>query len=372
MSLNGALEDRTFSEVKRLCHAGLDSQVLLREAIKSLRQAVSFDAHCASTTDPTSSLITYVITEEMGGEKEAAIFLERLYFEHDLDQLGRMARSRQRVALLSEAAGGRLDRYPRYRELLKPLGLAKEMRTAFAADGFLWGSMDLSRETGRAYFRPREVSLLKRLAPHLGVGLKTAILRLRASDDERTRADMPGVLTLDHRGRVVQHTAAAERWLCELRDLETGWWEGADLPAAVRMVAGALRRTLKPRSERDLEGIPRLHIRSRSGRWLVLYGSLSKPSPVRPSETVIVIEPAKPEEVALFNMPAYGLSLREEEIAKLIARGASTKQISATLYISEYTVQNHLSNVFEKVGVRSRGELLKRLFFDNLYPSLFG
>lgn len=56
----------------------------------------------------------------------------------------------------------------------------------------------------------------------------------------------------------------------------------------------------------------------------------------------------------------------------LVVRGASTRQISATLYISEYTVQNHLSNIFEKVGVKSRKELVRRLFFENLYPTLFG
>ena len=57
---------------------------------------------------------------------------------------------------------------------------------------------------------------------------------------------------------------------------------------------------------------------------------------------------------------------------KLVARGFSTGQISKALFISEYTVQNHLSNVFEKVGVRSRRKLVKRLFLDNLYPSLSG
>ncbi len=62
-----------------------------------------------------------------------------------------------------------------------------------------------------------------------------------------------------------------------------------------------------------------------------------------------------------------GLSSREEEVVKLIVGGASTKQISQTLYITE----NHLQNVFEKVGVRSRRALIKRLFFDNLYPTLF-
>ncbi len=87
---------------------------------------------------------------------------------------------------------------------------------------------------------------------------------------------------------------------------------------------------------------------------------------------VVIIEPAKSREVAWLKVAAYGLSPREEEIVKLVVRGASTKEISQTLYISEYTVQNHLSNIFEKVGVRGRRKLLKRLFFDNLYPSLFG
>ncbi len=54
----------------------------------------------------------------------------------------------------------------------------------------------------------------------------------------------------------------------------------------------------------------------------------------------------------------------------LVVRGASTKQISASLFISEYTVQEHLKHTFDKVGVRSRRELIKRLFFDNLYPTL--
>jgi hypothetical protein len=33
-------------------------------------------------------------------------------------------------------------------------------------------------------------------------------------------------------------------------------------------------------------------------------------------------------------------------------------------------VQDHLSNIFDKVGVRDREALIKRLFLDNLYPTL--
>jgi DNA-binding CsgD family transcriptional regulator len=51
----------------------------------------------------------------------------------------------------------------------------------------------------------------------------------------------------------------------------------------------------------------------------------------------------------------------------LVARAASAREILQTLFISEYTVQEHLSNVFEKVGVRSRRELVKRLYLDAMY-----
>jgi DNA-binding CsgD family transcriptional regulator len=65
------------------------------------------------------------------------------------------------------------------------------------------------------------------------------------------------------------------------------------------------------------------------------------------------------------------LSERERTVVDLVVQGASTNEISRSLYISEYTVQEHLSNTFDKVGVRGRRALIKRLFFDKLYPELF-
>ena len=81
---------------------------------------------------------------------------------------------------------------------------------------------------------------------------------------------------------------------------------------------------------------------------------------------MIVIESAEPREVSWLRTSAYGLSDREREVVDLVVRGLSTKQISRTLFISEYTVQDHLSNVFDKVGVRGRRALVKCLYLDSL------
>ena len=50
------------------------------------------------------------------------------------------------------------------------------------------------------------------------------------------------------------------------------------------------------------------------------------------------------------------LSARELEILLLAARGLSNHQIASALYLSEATVKRHLANIFQKMGVGSRGE----------------
>ena len=50
----------------------------------------------------------------------------------------------------------------------------------------------------------------------------------------------------------------------------------------------------------------------------------------------------------------HGLTQRELEVLRLVAAGETNKAISATLVISERTVDRHVSNIFAKLGVSSR------------------
>ena len=55
---------------------------------------------------------------------------------------------------------------------------------------------------------------------------------------------------------------------------------------------------------------------------------------------------------------AWGLSRRECEMARLVARGLSNPEIGALLRVSPHTVRNHLAAVFRKAAVSSRAELV--------------
>jgi DNA-binding CsgD family transcriptional regulator len=275
-----------------------------------------------------------------------------------------MVRERRPIAVLSETTQGRLERSGRYTEHLQPRGLGHEIYTTFVDHG-LWGELHLTRAAGAPDFSPREVDLLRRIGPHLGAGLKVAALRSPMVVD--ATVDAPGVLMLDAAGRVVTATAAAERLLAELGPLDARWRAGAALPVAVQVVVAALERTL---AQNGVDAVPRLRTRTGAGRWLTLHASLTQAAEGLPETRVIVIAPAPAEEIAWLSLASYQLSAREEDVVKLVVRGRSTKQIARELCIAEHTVQRHLSNIFEKVGVRGRRMLVKELFVEQVLPTL--
>lgn len=60
----------------------------------------------------------------------------------------------------------------------------------------------------------------------------------------------------------------------------------------------------------------------------------------------------------------YDLTPREKEILRLILQGGRNKDIAAKLFVSGSTVRNHVSNIYQKLGVGSRLELIHKIGKD--------
>ncbi len=52
------------------------------------------------------------------------------------------------------------------------------------------------------------------------------------------------------------------------------------------------------------------------------------------------------------------LTEREKEICTLVSQGLNNKQIAGRLYISEGTVKNYMSSIYDKTGIHDRSKLI--------------
>lgn len=53
-----------------------------------------------------------------------------------------------------------------------------------------------------------------------------------------------------------------------------------------------------------------------------------------------------------------GLSNREAEVAELVSQGLSNKEVANQLFVTEKTVKFHLTNIYKKMSVKSRAQLI--------------
>jgi DNA-binding CsgD family transcriptional regulator len=360
---NSGAGERAEREVIRLCQAGLDARTFAVEALRRLRAAIPVDAFFWATADPATLLFTGSVVEEIP-ERVTPLFLNNEFLQDDVNKFVQLARRRDPVDSLYRATAGEPERSLRYRDILAPVGLGDELRAALVDSGSCWGCLCLHRERGGPEFTPDEAALLRRLTPPLARGLRTTLLLADAKD--ALGPDEPGMLILADDLSVVAMTPAAERWLAEIQD----WPPRNELPHAIPTLARRLR-ALERDGDVSTTVPPRVRIRARSGRWLTLHGSrLRGAAAENLDQTAILIEPARPSQTAPLVLQAYGLTERESQVAHLVLGGLSTDEIAARLCISVLTVQQHLKAVFDKAAVRSRRELVARVFAEHYWPRI--
>lgn len=342
---------RVIDRLQSIAGSGADLVTLWRETGPLLAEAVPhFEAACFFTVDPSSLLTTSHFQEgipEIPGE-----WLGREYAEGDFNSMREVLQSPRGVGTLHDATGGRPELSRKFHEEMQPFGCDQELLFALRTpDGEAWGLVGLYRETGRPEFSDRDIDLVRRVAPGLAAGARHALLLGQAREPDLPQA--PGLVILDERLAVESASRTSPRWLADLGGtIETP-------PASVLVLAGhVLSGNDRPAETR---------VRAHSGRWVVLHGSRLAHRDGR-HHVSVVIEDARPSHLTSLLMRAYGLTSREQEVARLVLRGESTETIARQLTIASGTVQAHLRNIFEKTCVRSRRELVAVAFQRHYEP----
>lgn len=361
----GLTAERVRQDVDVVARAGLDVETFLEEAIESVSRAVPWVAACLCTHDPGTQMLTsarkYGHLHGLNDHDHAFGLIE--YGTVEPTSFVEMAQSDIVSAGVHLVHQGDVERSGRMRQLMVPeFGFGDEARLLFRDGTQMWGGMALFRGPDDRSFDEDEVEFLASLSGQFARGVRSGLLSRLADAPLPTAPTGPAVLIVGADNQVAQMSAGAE---VRIADLISGAAAGDPLNPVSALV-GAARRYARGESAVP----PRSRVRGMSGMWLVLHASPLTSFGDRDGDVVVTIEEARPPEIVSLVVAAFDLTARERDVTQLVLQGVDTKEIAAALHVSTYTVQDHLKAVFEKADVRSRRELISRVYFDQYVPRM--
>jgi DNA-binding CsgD family transcriptional regulator len=363
---------RAVAEVERACTRAHTADELLEVLAGALHRAVPHDGAAWFALDPVTLLATAPSRVEGLDGGLCDMFWHLEFHEQDPLAFADLARG-EGTAGLQLSLDARPSRSMRYRDLLQPQGYDDELRSVFRTGGSTWGVVDLFRERARPAFDGEDVAVLKAISDAVATALRSYV---RKTSPWLGQPSSPGLLVIDHDGRIMSTNAEAVAWLRELwptfaetdspditsRHLLELCDRAADATTPLLALVARARAVTEGRERTPA----RLRLRDRRGRWLVIHASsLTGLGGAAGGSVAVVIEAAKSAEVAPIIIEAYSLTQRERDVLGAIARGGSTAEIAAELFLSPHTVRDYVKTVFEKLGVSSRSELVARLFGEH-------
>ncbi|MCK8669581.1 response regulator transcription factor [Rhodococcus sp. NPDC003382] len=348
---------RLKSTVRRAVRTATDSADFRTQILDALREQVPFDGGVVALLDPAVRVPT--AATNIGFDDYAGKLCAELEYGPDPDTFSfdELFRRPGAICSVRQVTGGRFRTSRPYREFLEPIGVDDDVRMLFRGrDGTCWGVAELSRSEMHA-FTDAEIGTLTAVLRDIGDGLRTSLLRQAAYTNSESD-DGPAVVIVDDHDEPAMTTPAARAYFDRL-----GW------TASARPAGELLVRFIAMRVRSSGGGPVVVRARTLDGEWVVLR-AVGTADRTGPPGVVVNIERAHLPEVVTFIAAAHGLSARETDVVRQVLAGRTREEIGRALFISPYTVQDHLKSIFAKTGVHSRRDLVARLAWSHYVPRL--
>lgn len=330
-------------ELIRLADVDLGYRELLSAIDEVLRPRLGYSIGVWGTADPASLLLTScTLTGGMALDPDRLEQLARIeYTTDDPGDMTAMYRDgRLATSLRTEVEDP--TTVTRYREITSHLGSYDELRLIFVLDGLPWGALIAHRAEHEGAFTREDLAAAAALSSTIAAALRLAFLRDAARHPAGT-ADPPGQLVLGPDRTIISSTQVADRWVAAI-----GGDEQLDF----------LLSTLGPHT--GDHGHKSITLTTETGPVTVHASSATGGE--EGGATALVLERPRPIVLTHLIISAYGFTSREREVAEMVLRGSTTKQIARALGIRDYTVQDHLKAIFAKTDVSTRGDLSWTLY----------
>ncbi|MGE7110549.1 helix-turn-helix transcriptional regulator [Lysinibacillus sp. NPDC047702] len=318
--------------------------------IEALHTQINFDAYCCTLTDAHTLFSIGAVTEH----SIEAIHQEIMELEYAIEDINKyefLVRSGQHIGRLSDSTNQSF----RYREVLAPNGFSDEIRAALTYQGQCYGFLTLFKraESEQSLFQDKDLVLIKIVMPVMGETLKGFhhyIIEERLPTVEGEQ----GIVIFDRELRIHSSNSKARKLLSILRKYESlSEWQ---IPKPIQAICAKLLA-----DNTNTNTNTSLIVPIKDTGYITIRASLMWTSH-QERQIALLINEASSREMLNFLITAYNLTPREKEVMFEIIKGIPTKEIAYNLSISNYTVQDHLKVIFQKVNVSNRNELVWKIF----------
>jgi DNA-binding CsgD family transcriptional regulator len=364
-----------WQRIREVAAGGHAPEDLGSRLLASISIAVPNDGQRLWTVDSSSLILNRLVAASAGDGPYRHRWLREFYASADLDavpyfaphelmQFGATAvayRERQDRSLclppdLRERVAPDVH-YHRYHDALTPIG--GSIRLCLRVGPRWVGMLDTVRREARPPLAPTDFAFLRLIGPTVARSLDASLAREQAllAHAPANQPDASGVLLLTPERRVLLASPAAETWLRLLADARRE--EHASLPTAVWTAAAGLGG--------GGNDVPRPVATVVVPSAVGLVRVEASPAGEDGSVAVVLapVQPPGPPPI-----PAtWPLTAQERRIVGVMLGGSSNRQLAAILHVSENTIETHLAHVYEKLGVRSRTELVGCLFREAYLPA---
>jgi len=262
------------------------------------------------------------------------------------------------------------------REFLRPQDIGAELVLCFLFGDKLTASISLFRSTNEADFTYQDVLKAGAVSSYMSTIFHNATL-LSQLREEKARFESiyqsmeEGVIILDHQLKIIFYNSKA-------LEMSRQWspkglrWNNDQGNRSFVVPDKVLEDCLALKSGFETEGSMVDLVRRRSAYVYVNesdYFRVDSKIFTNPFESMskayFLISIRSPSQIADHSegwmKKEYHLTKRELEIIRCVSQGLTNQQTADKLFVSLFTVITHLKNIYRKVGVRNRTELVYRL-----------
>ncbi|MFH8793343.1 helix-turn-helix transcriptional regulator [Streptomyces sp. NPDC017941] len=274
------------------------------------------------------------LEREFGLPDEAFPFPELIFGPTPVGVLSRSAHEHRRSA--------------RLHEVMREVGHGSEMRLALVRGGRVRGGLVLFRRRGARPFSEPEAAAATRLAGPLAAALQGFV----ASKPLRVAplTGPPGVAIVGGDDTIRAASPAIRSWMREHVLAGGPDIDDEALFSALCNITHTARRTA--------EGTAASRLFTSRG-WVLLHAQPL--DGLAGGDTVVTLQPASGNMLLPVAVEWYGLTPREHDVLRHLARGRPAKSIARVLGLSTHTVNDHMQAVYRKVGVAGREDLMAAL-----------